>query len=369
MARSKQRSNWLMLVDRVNAKLRFLWPAYSSYKDAKKRTKSLHGGYKGTAEEYRNVKTYWSHYHKHPKMMWFRMYSDGKEKLDPRYIPLSMWYTTVLPYFNNTTMGRAYVDKCAYDVIYKDLKMPEIIVKNVAGRFYGPDQKLITKEEAVEKCMAQESFIAKCATGSYGGHGIVVLIGDEINRESVEQTFEQLEKNYVVQKLVKQHEDLKKINPSSLNTLRVMSFFFRDEVHILSAQLRMGSGDARVDNYSSGGFACNVQPDGRLSERAVSRDGWATVHPNGMAFKDIVVPAYDRVVEIIKEEHKKIPYMNIIGWDFGIDEEGDPVFIEMNEGPQDNQNGSGPTFGDMTEEVLEEVFITKSNRNAFFESK
>jgi len=355
-----------MLVDRINAKLRFLWPAYTSYKDAVKRTKSLHGGYKGTAEEYKAVREYWAKYHKRPKMMWFRMYSDGKDRLDPRYIPLSMWYTTVLPYFNNVTMGRAYVDKCAYDIIYRDLKMPAIVIKNVAGRYYGKNQELISREEAISRCLNQESFIAKCATGSFGGHGIVVLIGGEITRESVEKIFDQLGKNFVIQELVKQHEDLKRINPSSLNTLRVMSFFFKDEVHILSAQLRMGSGDARVDNYSSGGYACNIQPDGRLSERAVSSLGWATVHPNGIPFKDIVVPSYDRVIRIIKEEHKKIPYMNIIGWDFGIDEDGDPVFIEMNEGPQDNQNGSGPTFGDMTDDVLEEVFIKQSNRNAFY---
>ncbi len=367
MARSKQRSNWLMVVDRVNAKLRFLYPAFTSYKDAVKRTKALHGGYKGTAEEYKAVRDYWAKYHKHPKMMWFKMYSDGKDKLDPRYIPLSMWYTTILPYFNNTTMGRAYVDKCGYDIIYKHLNMPATIIKNVAGRYYGPDQELISKKEAIARCLSQKGFIAKCATGSFGGHGIVVMIGEEITEESVKKMFSQLNKNFIVQELVNQHADLKAINPSSLNTLRVMSFFFKGKVHILSAQLRMGSGDARVDNYSSGGFACNILPDGRLSERAVSRDGWATVHPNGMAFKDIVVPSYDKVIQIIKEEHKKIPYMNIIGWDFGIDEAGEPVFIEMNEGPQDNQNGSGPTFGDMTDEVLEEVFIKKSNRNEFFE--
>ena len=366
MARSKQRSNWLMLVDRINSQLRFLWPAYTSYKDAVKRSKALHGGYNGSAEEYKTVRAFWAKYHQHPQMMWFRMYSDGKDKLDPRYIPLSMWYTTILPYYNNTTMGRAYVDKCAYDVIYKNLKMPRMIVKNVAGRFYGENQELITENEAIEKCINQKSFIAKCTTGSFGGHGIVVLIGNEISRESVIRVFRQLKKNFVVQELVEQHEALSRINPSSLNTLRVMSFFFNGEVYILSAQLRMGSGGARVDNYSSGGFACNVQPDGRLSERAVSSEGWATVHPNGIAFKDIVVPSSDRVIEIIKEEHKKIPYLNIIGWDFGIDKYGDPVFIEMNEGPQDNQNGSGPTFGEMTEEVLNDVFINKKNRNAFY---
>ena len=366
MSRSKQHSNWLMLVDRINAKLRFLWPAYTSYKNAVKRTKALHGGYNGTAAEYKEVRSFWAKYRKHPKMMWFKMYSDGRNKLDPKYIPLSMWYTSVLPYFNNTTMGRAYVDKCAYDVIYRDMKMPKTIIKNVAGRFYGEGQNLISEGEAIERCLKHNSFIAKCSTGSFGGHGIVVLIGDEINRQSVLNLLKQLEKNYIIQELVEQHKDLMELNPTSLNTIRVISFFFEGEVHILSAQLRIGSTGARVDNYSSGGFACNVMNDGHLSERAVSRDGWATQLPNGKVFADIVVPCYDKIISVIKEEHKRVPYLNIIGWDFAVDAAGDPVFIEMNEGPQDNQNGSGPTFGDMTEKVLDEVFLNGTNRNAFF---
>ena len=42
------------------------------------------------------------------------------------------------------------------------------------------------------------------------------------------------------------------------------------------------------------------------------------------------------------------------------------MFIEINESSQDNQIGSGPTFGDMTEEVLQDIYIDKKNRNALF---
>lgn len=325
----------------------------------------MNGGYKQTPEEWREVRDYWKKYHIRPKKVWYKMYCDGREKLDPRYIPLSLWYTRFLPYYNNTIMGRAYVDKCAYDIIYKGLKMPRTIIKNCAGRYYDGQQRMLTREEAIDLCCAEEEFIAKCATASSGGHGIQVFLPGEISHEKVEALFDDMGQNFVVQELIKQHKDLARINESSLNTLRVMSFFFNDEVHILSAQLRIGSAGARVDNYSSGGFACNVMEDGRLSARAVSRDGWATQHPNGTVFKDFVVPEFAKVIEVVKQEHKKLPYLNIIGWDFAVDRDGEPVFIELNEGPQDNQNGSGPTFGDMTEAVLEDVFIRKSKADMF----
>ena len=50
------------------------------------------------------------------------------------------------------------------------------------------------------------------------------------------------------------------------------------------------------------------------------------------------------------------PLVRIVGWDIAVDEEGDPVFIEFNCNPGQNQMTYGPTFGDYTDEVLEEVF-------------
>ena len=112
--------------------------------------------------------------------------------------------------------------------------------------------------------------------------------------------------------------------------------------------------------------AVEIFPDGRLSERAVSKaNGWATEHPNGFAFRDVVIPSYDKVIAIVKEEAAKLPHLNIIGWDFAIGADGEPVFIEINVFPGQNQSGSGPTFGDLTKEVLQDVFIDKSLAGAF----
>ena len=55
-----------------------------------------------------------------------------------------------------------------------------------------------------------------------------------------------------MQGVVKQHPILEKMNPSSLNTIRVVSFFFEGEVYILSIILRMGAKNARVDNIGAG---------------------------------------------------------------------------------------------------------------------
>ena len=173
--------------------------------------------------------------------------------------------------------------------------------------------------------------------------------------------------NFVVQRLVKQHPDLERLNPSSLNTLRVLSFHFKGEVRILSAQLRIGGSGARVDNVAAGGFACPVRPDGRLYEKAVNRESvWTDETPNGIKLQTICVPHYEEVTAAIKRLHPQLPYYNIIGWDFAVGEDGTPVMVEYNTMPAQNQIGCrAPTFGDLTDEVLEEVYIKKSLKKGF----
>lgn len=339
---------------------------FVSRKDARKRLKILNGGYKGSRAEYQKVVEYWKPYHVKPKRYWYQIYGDGKREFDPRYIPDTVMDMYIYPYFCDMKYGPAYADKGGYDALLPDVRKPKTIVKNRVGNYYNGNQEIITMDEAIDLCLEEKRFIVKFSTATSKGKNIHVFESGEANKEILTKLFKEMKFNFVVQGLVEQHEVLDKIHHESLNTIRVVSFLFKGQVHILSAQLRMGSGDSRVDNYSAGGYACNINPDGRLSERAVSKNsGWAFEHPCGKKFKDIVVPNYDRLIEVVKREAVKLPQIGIIGWDFAIDKDGEPVFIELNFLPESNQNGSGPTFGNMTEEVLKEVFIDKSLKNAF----
>jgi D-alanine-D-alanine ligase-like ATP-grasp enzyme len=67
-----------------------------------------------------------------------------------------------------------------------------------------------------------------------------------------------------------------------------------------------------------------------------------------------------KVLDAIKRAHKDIPHFRIIGWDFSIDEVGDPVLIEYNGAPGMNQVSCGPLFGDLTESVLNEIFLEET---------
>lgn len=361
-----ERKKFALLRDEVYSKISYHHRAKTKQKLAKKKLQSIHGGYAVTAQEYENVKAFWRPYGVTPQKYWYQLFWYGKEAHDPRYIPDDIWIRDILPYFNNLTFGRAYADKCAYDRLFPNLNRPRTIVKNSCGHYYDGNQNVITREEAIALCLKEERFIIKFATFSYGGKDVQVLERGEINEQSVRKLFEEYRINFVIQALVEQHETLSKLNESSLNTIRTMSFFFQGKVYILSSQLRIGSAGARVDNYASGGIACEVKPNGQLHENAISRSGLVAQHPNGFYFKDVVIPNYEKVIQIVQEEAAKLPQLSIIGWDFGIDQSGEPVFIELNISSGQNQRGGGPTFGDLTEKVLKEVFIDRSLKDAFY---
>ena len=334
---------------------------------AKKRIKMIHGGYKGSSKEFKDkVLGYWRKYGMKPKRYWYSIYCNNQKEYDPRYIPDPVWYRSVIPYFNDITMRRAYTDKSIYNLLLPDVKKPETIVKNIAGYLYNGDkEQLISREEAERICMQEEHLIIKPAVNSGRGKNIT-FFDREGGTKSIGEIFSDMNRNFVVQRIVKQHKDLARINPGSLNTVRVVSFRFKGNVYILSTLLRMGGINARVDNISAGGIACPIKPDGWLMEKAVTRKSeWTDQHASGVKFKDIQVPGFQSIIETTKRLHAELPYFNIIGWDFAVDESGDPVMIEFNTIPEPNQISCGPTFGNLTEEVLDDVFIKKSLKNAF----
>lgn len=327
-----------------------------------KRVKVIGGGYRGSREEFQKVKNYWKKYGVRPQEVWYKLYGDQTHVYDPRYIPDTLWFGKILPYYNNLLFMRAYTDKGMLDRFLPDVKQPETVVKNIAGIFYTGDNKVISEKEAIALCQAEECLIFKPSVDSGAGRLIQFYDRDKMDPSVVAQYFDEYKGNYIAQKLVKQHPALNSIHAKSLNTIRAISFHFENEVHILSAQLRMGAGDARIDNYSAGGIACAIKEDGTLVDEAITKQyTWTDRHPSGIPFNTIQVPHYDKVVEAIKRLHPMLPYYNIIGWDFAIDENGEPVLIEFNVTPGQNEIGSRkPSFGDLTERVLDDVFIHKT---------
>lgn len=356
------RSNYRKKLDDLNIKIESLYRMYSYKKAAKLRRKRMNGGYNCDKEYKDIVVPYWEQFGLKPDKIWYEIFSDKDQKVDPRYIPDDLWYGKIVPYFSNTQFRRFGEDKGMHYKFFSDLKRPQTIVKNMAGVFYNDKMEVIDKEKAVELILSYSNeFLVKPSIDSGEGRLIRFFDKKSNNKKNILDAFNILKANYIFQESVKQHPYLNVLNPSSLNTVRVVSLFFKGEVHMLSSILRIGGKNSKVDNIGAGGFAIHIKENGNLEYRGVNRRAeWVTEGHDGIKFSSIIVPEYKKILDIIRKKHKQLPHFKLIGWDFSVDYKSDPVFIEYNTFPGSNQITCGPTFGDITEDVLKEVFVEKN---------
>ena len=360
--RSGFRKRW----DNMNLKIESIFRKFSYRKKAKLRLKRMHGGFNCDKEYEKIIIPYWTRYGYKPAKYWYQIFSDREKKVDPRYIPDDLYYGELVPYFSNSQFRRFGEDKCYHYLWFNDIKRPATICKNIAGVFYDADMNIISKEQMIELVKSTEGdFLIKPSVDSGEGRLIKFFDSDSVSVEDIKNAIEEMRANFIFQESVKQHASLAKFNPSSINTIRVVSFLFEGEVHILSCILRIGAPNQKVDNIGHGGFACPIGENGILNDKAVNRKAeWVEENSTGIRFKGFQVPSFQQIIEIVKKVHPRLAHFKLIGWDFSVDMNGEPVFIEYNVCPGQNQISCGPTFGDLTDRVLDEFFNKRILANA-----
>lgn len=124
--------------------------------------------------------------------------------------------------------------------------------------------------------------------------------------------------------------------------------------------MRASTSDLVIDNFCAGGFFVPIDEQGELREYGVTHSRQKIDNINGLKFKGIKIPGYQKMIDIIKREHSKFPQVRFIGWDFAIDENADPVFIEFNLSQCDPELlqivSDGPSFGKYQKQILDETY-------------
>lgn len=355
-------SKFRPLYDKMYMKTEYLLLAMQSNKRIKERAKMI-VPYSDFNKEYKEIVVpYWKKYGIKPNKKWYRVFSELSKHIDPRYIPHNILVTKVFPNLNSLIHSKTFQDKNYQDIYLKGFNQPMTLVRNISGIFSDGNYELITKEKALELCLNEDEFIVKPSIGTGSAEGIKVINSNEMDTNKLTRVFDEYGKDYIIQKLIKQHPKMSELHKQSINTIRIITFLCDQEIHILNAFLRIGSGNSRVDNFSKGGFACNINIDGTLSEFGLDNQyKWVKETENGIAFRDFAIPNYDKVVQMVKDAALKLTHFRVIGWDIAIDDSGRPLIIEYNlipitsvDLPQNVCNN--PYFGDFTERVLDEIF-------------
>ena len=223
------------------------------------------------------------------------------------------------PYKGNEEFYKMLDNKMSFNTFFNDYLQRKWICIND------------NKKEIIDFCKEKNTVFAKPINGG-GGVGIEKFVIK--NAEDAGNIFLKYNnKKYILEEAIEQCNQMNKLNGSSINTIRVYSVVFNDDIHVVGATLRFGNGKSIVDNYSSGNYAASIDViTGIVDSTAINQDGERiSVHPISkceiVGFK---IPCWNETIELVKKAHNKITTLRYIGWDVAINSNNEVLLIEGN---------------------------------------
>lgn len=144
-------------------------------------------------------------------------------------------------------------------------------------------------------------------------------------------------KTGMIEDCIVQHKELARLNPFSINTIRVQTIVRNGQVFVLNAALRTGADcNSFTDNFASGGLVSAIDINtGIIQAGAVSKMGEVFYsHPvTGVTFKGFQIPNWSLVIETCRKAALEIETMPYIGWDAVVNYDGSVQLIEGNHDP------------------------------------
>lgn len=280
------------------------------------------------------------------------------------YVTRSMAVHYIYPYLDRYDFVPAYMDKNIQEKLLNlsdkniEVEMPENIIVNSNGVFFDNQGYECTEEHAIEVLINYgRDMILKPTVETYGGHGIMKVSG-KMTKDEYHQLFQKYKYNYTFQELVEQHPVLAAYNPTSVNTVRIVTYRdFQKHCKVLYACLRFGGEGSVMDNVCSGGGYTGINVmTGKLIDK--KRYSYFVMDvpklPDSMPDE---IPQWNKIVETALALHRRLPQLNIVGWDFTLTPESNLILIEFNPRPGVGlQQAVGPMFCKKDlDEIMEHV--------------
>ncbi len=314
-----------------------------------------------SADEKKEILEYWAKFGiKIYDYNWHRMYYHATGIHDPRFIPDLVAGLVVYEYYNDRAFEPTWRDKNMFQRLLPDVPMPKTLGRRIRGRYLQDSIGYIDSLESFAETVWEavgpnKDIIIKNTRDTGFGKGV-----KKYHVSCYEDILSVLEQwckvaDFIIQSYVCQHDVLKSFNELSSNMIRICSWRHGNNVDIMFAAARVGVDDSFTDvSFVNGEERVNIvgiTHDGYFKDKMIDQNGHFVKQLPGM----IAVPAWDKIISVIKKNHLSIDNFDIVGWDFTVDETGEPLCFEWNiswPGTVLYQFANGPLYGDKTEEVF-----------------
>ncbi len=176
---------------------------------------------------------------------------------------------------------------------------------------------------------------------TYGSHGFTVEVvdieDDKVTHKDTSYSFAEYAEHlsgertcWIVQEFMKQHPALDKLNASSINCIRMITYSTGSRVVIDADHsiLRIGRPGMRTNDMPEGAIPILIDKDGKISDIAYSINPMERIETGLGGYE---IPYFQEALDLCVRLHKAIPELFTIGWDVAIGPDG-PVIIEGNDG-------------------------------------
>lgn len=169
----------------------------------------------------------------------------------------------------------------------------------------------------------------------YGECGDGVKYFSNVFEKDLSDLLSMSNSEFIFQERVSQHEEMNRINPKAVNTIRLVTILQNGKPVFYKAILRVGTKRSEeCDNTSKGGIACGIDEKGKLMEYGFTKPsfgGRTRIHPDSkVEFSLFDIPFYKESINLALKAHRLFYRVKSIGWDIAITPEG-PLFIEGND--------------------------------------
>lgn len=323
-----------------------------------------------TPDEIRQIDEFWAPYEfAYPQINYnsFKIFKNRCGYFSPLHCPPGIRAKFFNKYFISKSYNLSFQNKALLHKLYPNIKQPVTIVRRANGLYFDEYYNRISLEEALQICAdavtAGHELIVK-PSGRGGGDGIQFI--NTSNKDTILAAIKSLGISaMVIQHVLTQSAAMARFNPVSVNTMRVTTLLYQEDVHILSALVRVGGDGNRVDNWCAGGSLVGIDlRTNRCLPWALTKSNTRiTVLPSGLdlSAEPYEIPNIEKVWELVKKAHYHNPYIRMISWDIALDENDEPLMIENNFAGmmQLHEATTGPLFGDLTKPLLDEYLLKR----------
>lgn len=296
---------------------------------------------------------------------WHQYFTAFTGNFDSMYFPELLFVPEFEHYMNGKeAYNQVFADKNVIPLIASSVgvRTPKSFFSCVFGICRDADNSIISREDLAQGLQNIGPAFIKPTVDTGSGHGCFTVNFrdgfDTLSGRSSKEIVSELEGNFVIQEILKCHSSIAVIYAKSVNTFRVITYRWNGKIEVMPVIMRIGQGNAVIDNAHAGGMFIAVDNNGCLHQTAFTEFNTRyEKHPDtGLVFHGHRIEHFERVIDAAIHMHAAIPQVGVYNWDFTINEAGEPVLIEANtlEGGIwviEMAHGSG-AFGENTPDVL-----------------